>query len=51
MLDPVGFWSYARQDDEHADGHLSHLRALVGKAIVLQSGVKTTLWQDIAAIP
>jgi hypothetical protein len=51
MLDPVGFWSYARQDDENSDGHLSQLRALVGKAIVLQSGVKTALWQDVAAIP
>ena len=34
MLDPVGFWSYARQDDAHSDGQLSQLRAIVGKAIV-----------------
>ena len=51
MLDPVGFWSYARQDDAHSDGQLSQLRAIVGKAIVLQCGVEVTLWQDIAAIP
>ena len=26
-LDPVGFWSYSRQDDEHSGGRLSQLRA------------------------
>jgi hypothetical protein len=51
MLDPVGFWSYARQDDSQSDGQLSQLRAIVGKAIVLQYGVEVTLWQDISAIP
>ena len=51
MLEPVGFWSYARQDDSHSDGQLSQLRAIVGKAIVLQYGVDVTLWQDISAIP
>ena len=35
----------------NTDGQLSHLRALVGKAIVLQSGVEVVLWQDIATIP
>jgi hypothetical protein len=51
MLDPVGFWSYARQDDAHSDGQLSQLRAIVGKAIVLQCGVEVVVWQDVAAIP
>jgi len=51
MLEPVGFWSYARQDDSHSDGQLSQLRAIFGKAIVLQYGVEVTLWQDISAIP
>ncbi|MGD0639341.1 MAG: toll/interleukin-1 receptor domain-containing protein [Roseiarcus sp.] len=51
MLKPVGFWSYARQDDDHSDGQLSQLRAIVGKAINLQYGEELTLWQDIAAIP
>src|ERR1700677_931814 len=51
MLDPVGFWSYARQDDAHSDGRLRQLRAIVGKAIVLQSGVEVVVWQDVAAIP
>ena len=51
MLKPVGFWSYARQDDAHSDGQLSQLRALVGKALALRYGEELTLWQDIAAIP
>jgi formylglycine-generating enzyme required for sulfatase activity len=51
MLDPVGFWSYARLDDEHSDGQLSQLRAIVGKAIGIQYGDTVTLWQDIQAIP
>ena len=51
MLDPVGFWSYARLDDEHRDGHLSQLRAIVGKQIGMQHGDRVTLWQDIQAIP
>jgi len=51
MLDPVGFWSYARLDDAHSDGQLSQLRAIVGKAIGLQFGGEVTLWQDVAAIP
>ena len=33
MLNPVGFWSYARHDDEHTDGRLTQLRAIVGKQI------------------
>ncbi len=51
MLDPAGFWSYTHHDDAHSDGRLSQLRAIVGKQIVLQCGVKVTLRQDIAAIP
>lgn len=51
MLDPIGFWSYARHDDEHSDGQLSQLRVIVGKQIGLQFGGEVTLWQDIAAIP
>ena len=51
MLKPIGFWSYARQDDAHSDGQLSQLRALIGKALALRYGEELTLWQDIAAIP
>jgi hypothetical protein len=51
MSSPVGFWSYARSDDAHSDGHLSQLRTIVGKAIALQYGADVTIWQDIQAIP
>ncbi|CAL8479650.1 TIR domain-containing protein [Caballeronia sp. S22] len=51
MSGPVGFWSYARHDDAHSDGHLSQLRTIVGKAIALQYGADIDLWQDIQAIP
>ncbi|WP_244817931.1 TIR domain-containing protein [Caballeronia sp. Lep1P3] len=51
MSNPVGFWSYARSDDAHSDGHLSQLRTIVGKAIALQYGADITIWQDIQAIP
>ena len=51
MLDPVGFWSYTRQDDAHSDGDLSQLRVIVGKAIALQLGAEVNLWQDVTAIP
>lgn len=51
MSNPVGFWSYARSDDAHSDGHLSQLRTIVGKAIALQHGADIFIWQDIQAIP
>jgi formylglycine-generating enzyme required for sulfatase activity len=51
MLDPVGFWSYARLDDEQSEGQLSALRLIVGRALGLQHGGKVTLWQDVHAIP
>ena len=51
MLTPVGFWSYARQDDNHSDGQLSELRAVVGKAINLHRGEEVRLFQDTEAIP
>jgi TPR repeat protein len=50
MLEPVGFWSYTRDDDQHSDGQLSQLRAAVGKAIALQCGAEAKLWQDTVAI-
>jgi len=50
VLDPVGFWSYTRDDDYHSDGQLSELRAIVGKAMNMQHGAKVALWQDIEAI-
>ena len=51
MLEPIGFWSYGRLDDENSDGRLSALRKLVGAEINLRCGRRASLWQDIAAIP
>jgi formylglycine-generating enzyme required for sulfatase activity len=51
MLDPIGFWSYARLDEQQTGGHLSQLRAIVGNEIGLQYGDAVTLWQDLEAIP
>ena len=51
MLDPVGFWSYARLDEQQSGGHLSQLRAIVGNEIGLRHGGTVTLWQDVTAIP
>jgi hypothetical protein len=51
VLKPVGFWSYARQDDSHSDGQLTQLRAIVGNAISLRVGDEVKLFQDTAAIP
>lgn len=51
MLQPIGFWSYARHDDEHSDGELSALRVQVGNELKLLYGEEITLFQDVAAIP
>ena len=51
VLKPVGFWSYARQDDSHSDGQLTQLRAIVGNAISLRLGDEVRVFQDTAAIP
>ena len=51
MLDPVGFWSYARLDEQQSGGHLSQLPAIVGNEIGLRHGGTVTLWQDVTAIP
>ena len=51
MLDPIGFWSYARLDEQQTGGHLSQLRAIVGNEIGLRYGDAVTLWQDLTAIP
>ncbi len=51
MLEPIGFWSYARLDEQQTGGRLSQLRALVGNEIGLRYGDAVTLWQDVTAIP
>ena len=52
MLQPIGFWSYSRDDDKRSRGRLSQLRALFSDE--LQSRVGRTprveLFQDVQAI-
>lgn len=51
-LKPIGFWSYARQDDEASDGRLSQLRGQLARELQEVYGrQKIQLWQDVAAIP
>ena len=49
-LDPIGFWSYGRHDDEHSDGELSALRVRVGKELKLLYGEDVDIFQDSEAI-
>lgn len=50
-LKPIGFWSYARQDDEKSDGRLSRLRFQLANELQLIYGKQTiTIFQDLAAI-
>lgn len=46
MLKPIGFWSYARQDDEQADRQLSALHGVVCNELALLYGEEVTLWKD-----
>lgn len=51
-LKPIGFWSYARQDDEASDGRLSQLRGQLARELQQVYGREPVqLWQDVAAIP
>lgn len=45
-MDPVAFWSYARHDDESADGWLSDLRVALATEIRTQTGERFTIHQD-----
>src|SRR5437868_12324058 len=50
-LPPVGFWSYARQDDELSDGRLTRLRVLLAQELQQQYGrERVQLFQDMNAI-
>jgi TIR domain len=49
-LDPIGFWSYGRHDDEHSDGALSALRVRVGKELKLLYGEDVDIFLDSEAI-
>jgi hypothetical protein len=51
-LDPIGFWSYSRQDDEHSGGRLSQLRARLSSELQINYGRdRVQIFQDSAAIP
>ena len=51
-LDPIGFWSYARSDDEASNGRLSTLRRLLRGELKLHWGrQEVRIWQDVEAIP
>jgi hypothetical protein len=47
----VGFFSYARSDDENSDMALSLLRKRIRSELRLQLGRELRLWQDTEAIP
>lgn len=50
-LKPIGFFSYARQDDELSDGQLSALRVALSRELQqLYGRQKIQIWQDVAAI-
>jgi hypothetical protein len=50
-LPPVGFWSYARRDDELARGKLSAVRALLMQELQQQYGRESIhLFQDMSTI-
>ncbi|MBX3562781.1 MAG: toll/interleukin-1 receptor domain-containing protein [Sphingomonas sp.] len=51
-LPPVGFWSYARQDNDLSNGKLSSLRILLVSELQQQYGrEQIRLFQDITTIP
>ena len=51
-LPPVGFWSYARQDDEMSGGKLSALRFQLKSELQQQYGrERINIFQDVGAIP
>jgi hypothetical protein len=51
-LPPIGFWSYARQDDELSQGKLSALRSLLMFELQQQYGREQIhIFQDVSTIP
>lgn len=51
ILEPIGFWSYARADDEAAGNALTDLRLALKRELMQQLGRDVSLFQDVAAIP
>jgi hypothetical protein len=50
-LKPIGFWSYARQDDRASREALTKLRLLLKLELEQQYGEELELFQDVGAIP
>ena len=51
-LPPIGFWSYATQDDKASDGKLTELRLLLSRELQAQYGrEEVRVFQDVSAIP
>src|SRR6187401_665183 len=52
MLEPIGFWSYTRQDDELSGGSLGRLRKLLLAELQGRMGRRPVrIFQDVEAIP
>ena len=51
VLEPVGFWSYARLNDNNNQGRLSALRKIIEDAIAERRGRPIKVWQDANDIP
>jgi hypothetical protein len=49
-LEPIGFWSYTRADDESAIGHLSQWRQELARRLRATLGRPVTIHQDIETI-
>ncbi|MCP5073619.1 MAG: TIR domain-containing protein [Rhodobacteraceae bacterium] len=47
MTQPIGFWSYARDDDGHMGGRLSELRQRLSGEIAMLLGHPVGIFQDI----
>ncbi len=50
-LKPIGFWSYAREDDKSLRGKLGQLRDLLTSELRSQLGEEVELFHDVGAIP
>jgi hypothetical protein len=46
-MEPKGFWSYARDDDEHLAGALSRLRQQIAGEVAMLLGRDVDMFQDI----
>ena len=53
MLEPIGFWSYTRLDDEHSGNRLSMLRKRLFRELRQKVGGRRTveIFQDTETIP